>query len=194
MKKIGITGCIGSGKSTVSKIFAQLGIPVYDADSNAKALMISSSEIVSGVKKIFGDESYHQDGTLNRKLISERAFHQKELLQQLNAIVHPAVSKHFDEWCTINSLMPYILKEAALMFESDSCKQVDQIIVVTAPEELRIARAMKRDNISHSAVISRMQNQFSEEEKLSRADFEIKNNEEELLIPQVLKLHQQFSS
>ena len=194
MKKIGITGCIGSGKSTVSKIFAQLGIPVYDADSSAKALMISSSEIVSGVKKIFGNESYHLDGTLNRKLISEKAFQQKELLQQLNAIVHPAVSKHFDEWCKNNSLMPYILKEAALMFESDSYKQVDQIIVVTAPEELRIARAMKRDNISQSAVISRMQNQFSEEEKLSRADFEIKNNEEELLIPQVLKLHQQFSS
>ncbi len=190
--KIGITGCIGSGKSTVSKIFVQLGIPVYDADSQAKKMMITSQDVITGVISIFGKDSYNLDGTLNRKFISEKAFHQKDLLLQLNAIVHPAVSNDFDEWSEQHASSSYILKEAALMFESDSYKQVEKIIVVTAPEELRITRAINRDHISRSDVLSRMKNQFTEEEKLSRADFEIKNNEEELLIPQVLKLHQQF--
>ncbi len=192
--KIGITGCIGSGKSTVSKIFAQLGIPIYDADTQAKVLMSSSHEIITQIKKIFGEESYHTDGTLNRKHISEIAFHHKDLLQKLNEIVHPAVSNHFVEWCKSFPSKPYIIKEAALMFESDSFKQVNQVIVVSAPEELRITRAMQRDQISRSAVLSRMENQFSEEQKLALADFEIKNNEKELIIPQVLKLHEIFST
>jgi len=194
LKKIGITGCIGSGKSTVSKIFAQLGVPVYDADSRAKVLMVSSPEIIIGVKKIFGNESYHTDGSLNRKFISDKAFHQNDLLQQLNSIVHPAVFKDFEDWCKTHESKPYIIKEAALMFESDSHKQLQEIIVVTAPEELRINRTILRDGILKEEVLSRMKNQFSEVEKLNHADFEIKNNEKELLIPQVLKLHHLFVS
>lgn len=189
--KIGITGCIGSGKSTVSKIFMQLGIPVYDADSRAKILMVDDELLIQKIKHIFGEEAY-QNGILNRAFISSQAFQNKHLLEQLNGAVHPAVYKDFDNWCSIQT-STYLIKEAALMFESESYKQLDKIIVVTAPQELRIERAIKRDSISRDAVLSRMKNQMSEEEKLSLAQFEIKNNEIELLIPQVIKLHQQFS-
>lgn len=189
--KIGITGCIGSGKSTVSKIFAQLGVPVYDADSRAKELMVTSSEIIEGIKKLFGEESYHSDGTLNRKQISSIAFQNKNLLKKLNGLVHPAVLTDFDQWCKQQN-SAYIIKEAALMFESDSHTQVDKIIVITAPENLRISRTMQRDQIAEVEVLNRMKNQWSEDDKLRRADFEIKNNEVELLIPQVLKLHGEF--
>jgi len=190
--KIGVTGCIGSGKSTVCKIFTQLGAPLYDADTRAKELMISSPEIIQGIKNLFGRDAYLADGSLNKKLISDKAFYQKDLLEQLNAIVHPAVFNDFIVWCDLYASKPYIIKEAALMFESKSHTQVDQIIVVTAPEELRISRTMNRDHLSKDDVLSRMSNQFSQEEKVSRADFEIKNDENELLIPQVLKLHLLF--
>jgi dephospho-CoA kinase len=193
MLKIGITGCIGSGKSTVSKIFAQLGAPVYDADSRAKALMIKSTPLVQGIIDLFGMEAYDADGILNRSHISSKAFEDKSLLDSLNALVHPAVFKDFDDWCE-EQHSSYVIKEAALMFESDSYKQLHEVIVVTAPEELRILRAMTRDHITREAVLSRMKNQMTQEEKLARANYEIKNNEEEFLIPQVLKLHQQFLS
>lgn len=193
MKKIGITGCIGSGKSTVSKIFAQLGIPVYDADSRAKELMVKSPPLIQGIIDLFGIESYNPDGILNRPHISSKAFEDTSLLQSLNALVHPAVFKDFDDWC-LQQTSPYIVKEAALMFESDSYKLLDQIIVVTAPEELRIKRTMLRDHISREAVLSRMKNQMTEEEKLARGHFEIKNNDQELIIPQVLALHHKFLS
>ncbi len=191
--KIGITGCIGSGKSTVSKIFMQLGISVYDADSRAKILMVEDVLLIQKIKQIFGEESY-QNGVLHRAFISSQAFQNKHLLEQLNGVVHPAVYKDFDNWCSAQTSSTYLIKEAALMFESESYKQLDKIIVVTAPQELRIERAMKRDGISRDAVLSRMKNQMSEEEKLSLGQFEIINNEIELLIPQVLKLHKQFGA
>lgn len=192
MLKIGITGCIGSGKSTVSKIFAQLGVPVYDADSRAKELMRNSPALVNEIKNTFGDRAYNNDGSLNRSHISSMAFSDKSLLEKLNSIVHPYVFKDFDEWCSKHTESKYIVKEAALMFESDSYKHLDEVIVVTSPEELRIERTIKRDHISRDAVLNRMKNQMSEKEKLARGNYEVKNNEAELLIPQVLNLHRKF--
>jgi dephospho-CoA kinase len=193
MKKIGITGCIGSGKSTVTQVFAALGVPVYDADTRAKLLMVTSPTLIQNITKLFGNEAYSASGELNRKHISAIAFTDKTILTQLNALVHPAIFNDFEEWCN-NQRTHYVIKEAALMFESDSYKQLDEVIVVTAPEELRIQRVIERDGISREAVLNRMQNQFSQEEKLKHAQYELKNDEQELVIPQVLQLHRLFKS
>jgi dephospho-CoA kinase len=193
MRKIGITGSIGSGKSTVVQLFAHLGAPVYDADSRAKFLMISSPALIDGIKQLFGNEAYSVNGELNRPHISTKAFQDKEILTKLNALVHPAVFNDFDEWAAKQNA-PYVIKEAALMFESDSYKQLDEVIVVTAPEELRIQRAMQRDHVSREAVLGRMKSQLSQAQKLAKGQYEIRNNEQELLIPQVLFLHHRFIS
>jgi dephospho-CoA kinase len=194
MQKIGITGSIGSGKSIVCKIFEQLGVPIYNADERAKILMISNAEIIAKVKLLFGNESYSETGELNRKHLSDIAFNNKNLLTQLNQIVHPIVFKDFDNWLLEKEQLniKYILKEAALMFETDSYKKLDKFIVVTAPMELRISRTMQRDSILKEQVLSRMNNQLSQEEKLAKADYEIINNEQTSLIEQVFSLHQQF--
>jgi dephospho-CoA kinase len=194
MLKIGITGSIGSGKSIVCKIFEQLGVPIYNADERAKILMISNAEIIAKVKLLFGNESYTETDELNRKHLSDIAFNNKDLLTQLNQIVHPIVFKDFDNWLLEKEQLniKYILKEAALMFETDSYKKLDKFIVVTAPMELRISRTMQRDSILKEQVLSRMNNQLSQEEKLAKADYEIINNEQTSLIEQVFSLHQQF--
>ncbi len=194
MQKIGITGSIGSGKSIVCKIFEQLGVPIYNADERAKILMISNAEIIRKVKLLFGNESYTETGELNRKHISNIAFNNKNLLTQLNQTVHPIVFKDFENWILAKEQLniKYIIKEAALMFETDSYKKLDKFIVVTAPMELRINRTMQRDSISKEQVISRMNNQLSQEEKLANADYEIINDEQISLIEQVYTLHQQF--
>ena len=193
MLKIGITGCIGSGKSLVTKIFAQLDVPVYDADSRAKYLMNHSEELRMQLIGLLGEQAY-ADGHLNRSFIAGAVFENTILLNKLNALIHPAVFRDFDIWIKEQTKVAYIIKEAALMFETDSYKQLDKIIVVTAPESVRINRVMKRDNVSSDAVVQRMNNQFSQEEKLKRAQYEILNDESVLLIPQVLNLHQQFLS
>jgi dephospho-CoA kinase len=192
MKKIGITGCMGSGKSTVSKVFAHLGVPVYDADARAKHLMHHIPSIVTAIRELFGIEAYDADGILNRSHVSRAAFSNPELLAGLNAVVHPAVFSDFDAWCEENSAAPYVIKEAALMFETDSWKQLQEVIVVSSPEDLRIQRAMLRDHSTREQVLARMKNQMSEEEKLARANYEIRNNEKESLIRQVLWLHNFF--
>lgn len=191
MKKIGITGSIGSGKSTVSRVFAALGVPVYDADSRAKLLMVSNPYLIQEIQKLLGTDAYLPSGELNRPHIASIAFRDPAILSQLNALVHPAVFHDFDTWCA-QQHTSYVLKEAALMFESDSYKQLDEVIVVTAPEELRITRTMNRDGVTKDSVLSRMKNQLSQEDKLARGQHEIRNNEQELLIPQVIALHQQF--
>lgn len=195
MLKIGITGSIGSGKSIVCKIFEQLGVPIYNADLRAKILMVSNAEIIEKVKLLFGDESYTETGELNRKHLSDIAFNNKDLLTQLNQIVHPIVFKDFENWLIEKEQLnnKYIIKEAALMFETDSYKKLDKFIVVTAPMELRISRTMQRDSILKEQVLSRMNNQMSQEEKLAKADYEIINNEQTSLIEQVFSLHQQLN-
>ncbi len=195
MQKIGITGSIGSGKSIVCKIFEQLGVPIYNADERAKILMISNAEMITKVKLLFGHESYTETGELNRKHLSDIAFNNKDLLTQLNQIVHPIVFKDFENWLLKKEQLNinYIIKEAALMFETDSYKKLDKFIVVTAPMELRISRTMQRDSILKEQVLSRMNNQLSQEEKLAKADYEIINDEQTSLIEQVFSLHQLLS-
>ena len=196
--KVGITGGIGSGKTTVCKIFETLGIPIYYADDRAKALMIEDEELILGVKNLFGNEAYYPDGALNRKYISDIAFHNPLILNQLNALVHPAVLKDGNRWHNEQLTAPYTLKEAALLYESDSYKYLDKIITVFAPKEMRLERAVKRSALSpaHMGTVmtkenieARMAKQLSEEEKMKRADFIIFNDGQQALIPQVLKIH-----
>ncbi len=191
--QIGITGGIGTGKSTVCKVFSALGIPIYDADSRAKWLMDNLDEIKLGVIKLFGSEAYTSEG-LNRKWIADKAFHQKELLAQLNAIVHPAVAKDYENWVEKHHFAPYLIKEAALMFESGSYQKMDKIILVSAPLKLRIDRITMRDaHRSQSDIEAIIAKQMPEEEKKAKSDFVIQNDEKKLVIPQVLALHQKFT-
>lgn len=197
MKKplqIGITGGIGSGKSLVSRIFKLLGVPVYDADSRAKSIMTTDGILVSQIKKEFGVLSYRADGGVNREYLAERVFNDPEKLKQLNAWVHPRVGEDFIRWVTEQS-SAYVLKEAALLFEARSNTALDKIIVVSAPEALRISRVLQRDkHRTEQQVRDIIRNQLSEEEKLKRADYILVNDDSKLLIPQVLELHQQFLS
>src|SRR4051812_20297204 len=149
MLKIGITGNIGSGKTTVSKLFELIGIPVFYADEAAKTLMITDDVLIAGVKQAFGDEAYFADGALNRKYIAGIVFNDEAQLANLNALVHPAVFRAFDSWvATMADDVPYVLKEAAVLFESSSYKFCDKTIMVTAPLDMRIKRVTKRDNIT----------------------------------------------
>ena len=190
--QIGITGGIGSGKTLVSKIFACLGIPVYDADSHAKELMTTDGILVSQIKKEFGDLSYLSDGTLNRKYLSEVVFNKQERLDVLNKLVHPRVGENYTQWVKRHNNKAYVLKEAALLFETGSYQALDKIIVVHAPEEVRIKRVIHRDGRAEQQVREIIRKQMSEEEKLKRADFIIYNDESSLIIPQVLSLHERL--
>lgn len=196
MLKIGITGNIGSGKTTVSKLFELMGIPVFYADDAAKILMVTDEVLIAGIKQTFGAESYLDDKTLNRKHIADIVFNDDAQLAKLNTLVHPAVFRAFDAWAKeeVKDDVPYVLKEAAVLFESGSYKFCDKTILVSAPLELRIKRVMHRDNITRQEVLNREARQFSEEKKMQLADYVIKNDESELVIPQVLKLHELFMS
>ena len=194
MLKIGITGNIGGGKTTVSKIFEVLGVPVFYADDAAKQVMVTDKELIDGLISTFGKEAYFDDGTLNRKHIASIVFNDDSELVKLNALVHPAVFRAFDSWVLQAKGVPYVMKEAALLFESTSYKMCDYSIMVTAPLEMRIQRVIKRDGFSRAEIESRNAKQFSEEKKMQLADYVIRNDDTELVIPQVLKLHQQFLS
>lgn len=192
--QIGITGGIGSGKSLVSRIFKLLGVPVYDADSRAKSIMTTDGILVSQIKKEFGVLSYRADGGVNREYLAEHVFNDPEKLKRLNALVHPRVGEDFIRWVT-EQTSAYVLKEAALLFEARSNTALDKIIVVSAPEALRISRVLQRDkHRTEQQVRDIIRNQLSEEEKLKRADYILVNDDSKLLIPQVLELHQQFLS
>ena len=193
MLKIGLTGNIGSGKTTVSKLFKLLGIPVFYADEAARTLMTADAELIAGVKQAFGDDSYLADGTLNRKYIANIVFNNPDQLTKLNALAHPAVFRAFDKWAAATPAdVPYVIKEAAILFESSSYKFCDKNIIVTAPLDMRIQRVTQRDNITREEVLNREARQFTEEKKIQLADYMIKNDGSELVIPQVLKLHQEF--
>lgn len=194
MFKVGITGNIGSGKTTVCKIFEVLGIPVFYADDAAKDVMVTDAELIAGIKQAFGDGAYFDDGTLNRKHIAGIVFNDKEQLAKLNSLVHPAVFRAFDQWVLHKKNAPYVLKEAAILFESGSYKKCDRAIMVTAPLNLRIKRVTTRDGITADEVKSRNDRQFTEEKKLALADDVIINDDTQLVIPQVLKLHKLYLS
>lgn len=193
MLKIGITGGIGSGKTTVCKIFEVLGIPVFYADPEAKNIMVKDELLIAGIKETFGEESYFSDGTLNNKHIAGIVFNDEAELKKLNALVHPAVFRAFDTWeKQMPASTPYTLKEAALLFESGSYKMCDMNILVTAPLEIKISRVMQRDGISAEQVRARMDKQLSDEEKVKLADYSIINDEKNSIIEQVYTLHKQF--
>lgn len=191
--QVGITGGIGSGKSLVCKIFGLLRVPVYDADSHAKALMATDGILISQIKKEFGDLSYHPDGSLNRAWLGEHVFLNEGNLQKLNSLVHPRVAADYENWLRGHLEEPYVLKEAALLYEAGSYRMLDKVIVVSAPEALRQARVLARD--AHRTVEQFkgiVEKQMPEEEKVKRADYIIVNDDTTLVIPQVLKLHHEF--
>lgn len=190
MHKVGITGSIGSGKSTVAHLFEVLGIPVYNADNRAKWLMNHQPDLIRSITELFGKDAY-SNNALNRPFIAEQAFQDPDKLKQLNAIVHPAVFADFEQWCN-EQTTTYVIKEAALMFESKSHEQLHEVIVVTAPETMRIQRAMQRDHATEASVRARMNNQLPESEKRKRSQYEIINDDQHSLIQQVLNLHHLF--
>ncbi|MEI7801993.1 MAG: dephospho-CoA kinase [Bacteroidota bacterium] len=188
MRSIGITGGIGSGKSTICRVFETLGVPVFYADAEAKKIQNEDETVRNAIIALFGNEVYSTEG-LNRKLVAEKVFADKNLLEQLNKIVHPATITAFEKWQEKNADKPYCLKEAAILFETGIADSLDKIIVVTAPDELKINRIIERDKSTREEVIARMKNQLSDEEKIKRADFVIVNDEKQAIIPQIMKVH-----
>jgi dephospho-CoA kinase len=192
MLKIGLTGGIGSGKSTVAKVFEVLGVPVYYADDAAKRLMNEDEQLKQKIQELFGKDSYN-NGALNRKQLADIVFNAPEKLQLLNAIVHPATLHDAEQWM-LRQTSAYAIKEAALIFESGAQEGLDHVIGVYAPTPMRIQRAMQRDNISREEVMARMNKQIDETIKMRLCDFVIVNDEQSLLIPQVIALHQKLTA
>ena len=190
MLRIGLTGGIGSGKTTVARIFEMLGVPVYFADDAAKKLMNEEGELKKKIIHHFGAESY-ADNKLNRSYLSEVVFSDPEKTKLINSIIHPATINDATLWLE-KQTSPYAIKEAALIFEAGAEKMLDLVIGVSAPPALRMQRAMQRDNISEAAVLARMEKQMNEEEKMKRCDIIIYNNEKELLVPQVVEVHERL--
>jgi dephospho-CoA kinase len=190
--RIGLTGGIGSGKSTVAKIFSTIGIPVFYADVAARDVMNEDVVLKQKIKQIFGDAAYEND-MLNRKYIADIVFNDPFKLEQLNAIVHPATISVAHQWM-LQQTTPYVIKEAALFFEAGSTEGLDYIIGVYAPQHIRIQRVMQRDNVTRDEVLARMSKQINEEMKMRLCDFVIVNDEQTMIIPQVLKLHEKFTT
>ncbi len=188
---IGLTGGIGSGKSTVAKIFAQLGIPVLDADATAKAIMNEDHSVKTKLIELFGEDAY-KENQLNRPYIAQLVFEDAFKLQQLNAIIHPITIQYAKEWASKQSA-PYVIKEAALFFESGSSEGVEKIIGVTAPKHIRIQRVMQRDQMTREDVIKRMEHQLEDSLKMKLCDWVIQNDDMHLLIPQILAIHQSLT-
>ena len=190
--KVGITGGIGSGKTTVCKVFETLGIPVYYADWHARQLMVSAPRLVAGVKALFGPDAYLEDGALNRPFIAKQVFNNDKKLQQLNQLVHPAVAEDADRWHHAQENVPYTLKEAALLFESGNNKQLDKVITIFVFLVLRIQRVMARDQVAAEDVRARMDKQMPEEEKVKLADYVIHNDGNHSLVRQVWDIHREL--
>jgi dephospho-CoA kinase len=187
MLNVGLTGGIGSGKSTIAAAFAKFGIPVYYADKEAKRLMNEDKELRKEIIEIFGKRAY-VNGVLNRKHLAFVVFNDKDKLNRLNSKVHPAVRKDYQEWIK-NQDAPYNIREAAILFESGSHKDCDLVILVTAVEEVKIQRVMERDNVSREDVLSRMRQQWDDEKKAKRSQFVIKNEELASMNKSVSEIH-----
>lgn len=192
MIKVGITGGIGSGKTTVCKVFELLGVPVYYADIEAKQIVDSNLEVKKNIITTFGNSVLNDEEKIDKKKLASLVFNNKENLEKLNSIVHPAVREHFENWLQQHSTQKYILKEAAILFESGSYKLVDKVIAVVAPLELKISRTMQRDKVTQAEVELRISNQLNDDEKIKRSQFVIHNDEQQLLIPQILSIHAQI--
>lgn len=191
--QVGITGGIATGKSTVSRVFQILGVAIYDADSRAKSLMVQNQGLKESIIKYFGEQSYLPDGSLNRRFLAEQVFKDIEKNKLINALVHPVVAEDYQYWLEKHMNMPYVVREAALMIESGAYKTLDKLIVVTAPEELRLQRLRKRDpQRSEAEIKGIIAKQLPENEKLKMADFVVYNDEKHSIIEQVCTLHQHF--
>lgn len=188
--RIGITGGMGSGKTTVAEIFKVLGIPVFNADKAAKELMETDTKLQLAIKEQFGENCY-QDGKLNKKLLAAIVFNDPYQLEKLNSMVHPLTIAEAEVWAG-KQTTPYTLKEAALFFEAGTAIGFDYMVGVFAPKHLRIKRVVERDQLTKVEVELRMKRQISEEIKMKLCDFVILNDDQHLLIPQVLKLHERF--
>jgi dephospho-CoA kinase len=189
MLKIGLTGGVGSGKTTVSKIFASLGVPVFYADDIAKKIMNEDELLKQEIINLFGEEAYTE--TLNRKHIADIVFKDAFKLEQLNALIHPRTIDAASKWMN-QQTASYVIKEAALMFEAGAATNLDYIIGVYAPQNLRINRVTKRDKFTRAQVLERMNNQIDETIKMKLCDFVIVNDEQQAVLPQVLSLHKRF--
>ena len=187
--RIGITGGIGAGKSTVCKIFNQIGIPIYDADFRAKWLMNNNPELKEAIRKSFGWDSYTRKDDLNRDYLGKVVFNNEEKLKNLNNIVHPAVIIDFELWTQEHKHEPYSLKEAALLFESNSYKNLHKVIVINSPIETRIERVVKRDHVKREDVLKRIENQSTDRERIEKADWIIYNDGIRSLIEQTMNIH-----
>lgn len=193
MLRLGVTGGIGSGKSTVCKIFESLGVPVYYADQRSKDLVANKPEIKSAIIRHFGEEAF-KDGIYNRPYMANIVFNDQSKLELLSSIIHPFVLKDWEAYCLQYTHLPYVVKEAAIMLETESKNSIDKVTLVYAPKELRLERVMQRDRSDRASIESRMEKQMPEEEKLKLADFVIYNDGRHSLIEQVLKLHHQLSA
>lgn len=176
-KIIGLTGGIGSGKTTIARLFQAEGIPVYIADEEAKKIL-DLPVTIEKVTNEFGSNLL-KDNKIDRKLLADLVFNHPEKLKILNAIIHPLVKKHFDEWVQEHTAFPFVIKEAAILFESGSFKYCDKIITVTAPEEVKIERVIKRDRTTRAAVLDRIKNQWTDAQRIEKSDFVIVNQNED---------------
>jgi dephospho-CoA kinase len=188
MLKIGLTGGIGSGKTTVAKVFELLNVPVYYADAVSKRLYQTNKELMASMKEHFGEDIYTND-QINRQKLAAIVFNDAQKLQLLNSLVHPLTIQDAQQWMS-QQTAPYVIKEAALLFESGSAAGLDYVIGVSTPKHIRIKRVMDRDKVGREEVVARMNKQIDEEIKMRLCDFVIENNEQELVVPQVLQLHQ----
>ena len=186
---MGVTGGIGSGKTLVCSVFEKIGIPVYDADSRARTLMNEESGLVAEIRDLLGPEAYHE-GSLNREYVAGRVFRDPDLLDRLNGIVHPAVRDDYLRWVEDQPGEPYVIEEAAILFESGAHRFMDLTVLVYAPENLRIRRVMERDGVREEEVRMRMRRQMDENKKRKLADEMINNDGTEMLLPQIIRLHQ----
>lgn len=191
MLKIGLTGGIGSGKTLVSSVFSELGVPVYAADQAARRLMENEQAVMQAVQDLLGEQAY-SEGRLNRDFVAGKVFNDGELLDRLNRIVHPAVRKDFDLWTRGHTTHPYVLEEAAILFESGGAAMMDYTIFVKAEEATRITRVMERDQVSEKQVRQRMEQQMDDREKEKLADFVIYNENDSMILPQIVDLHNKF--
>lgn len=195
MIRIGLTGGIGSGKSTITQLFNTLGVPVYIADIRSKELTQNNTEIRNGLKSLLGDDIYGADGLLDKKRMAQMIFGDKDLLAKVNALIHPIVHHDFDMWAVEQEKKGacYVVNEAAIMVENGGYKRMDKLIVVTAPIEQRIERTMARDNATREQVEARINNQMPDEEKVKVADHVIVTDDKHFILPEILEIHKQLT-
>lgn len=193
MIKVGLTGNIGSGKSMVCQAFAALGVPIFNADLEARKIL-NSTQLVQEIQDIFGRDVVNDTNEIDRKKLADIVFQAPEELEKLNQLIHPKLRKRFQAWCFENNKEPYVIQEAAILFENKFHIVMDKIITVSAPQELRMKRVLDRDGSQEMEVLARMNNQWPDGKKEALSDFVIKNDGTEMLLPQILKIHQELNS